>query len=158
MTRTAENGESCAGSRQGGAACRRDAHGLRVSGATDGHRFGLPLADAPAFKFSKPIFTTAIAAILLREPVGARRWIAPVTGFAGVLVMLRPGSGGVDVIAVVAAALTFANVLIRILARTEPTKRILFHYNVMKAVAQAGNCPPASVHAVINKGGTEKGP
>ena len=94
----------------------------------------LPLADATAFMFSKPIFTTVVAVILLRELVSARRWIATLTGFAGVLVMLRPGSGGVDVIAIVAvaAALTFsiANVLIRILARTEPTKRILFYYHV----------------------------
>ena len=94
----------------------------------------LPLADATAFMFSKPIFTTVVAVILLRELVSARRWIATVTGFAGVLVMLRPGSAGVDVIAVVAvaAALTFAiaNVLIRILARTEPTTRILFYYHV----------------------------
>ncbi len=94
----------------------------------------MPLADATAFMFSKPLFTTIVAVILLHELVTARRWVATALGFVGVLVMLRPGSSGIEAIALVAvgAAVTFAvaNVLIRLLARTEPTNRILFYYHI----------------------------
>lgn len=102
----------------------------------------MPLADATAFMFSKPLFTTVVAVIILREIVTGRRWTATFVGFAGVLVMLRPGASGIDAIAVVAlgAALTFAiaNVLIRVLARTEPTVRILFYYHIGGVLIFAG--------------------
>lgn len=94
----------------------------------------LYLADATAIAFSRPLFTTIVAVFLLSELVSARRWIATSVGFAGVLIMIRPGHAGVDPVALiaVAAALTFAiaNVLIRMLARTEPPNRILFYYHL----------------------------
>ncbi len=94
----------------------------------------LPLADATAIAFSRPLFTTVIAVIVLHEIVRWRRWTATCIGFAGVLIMVRPGHGGVDTIALiaVASALTFAvaNILIRMLSRTEPPNRILFYYHV----------------------------
>ncbi|MEE8332730.1 MAG: DMT family transporter [Alphaproteobacteria bacterium] len=94
----------------------------------------LHLADATAIAFSRPLFTTVIAVIVLHEIVHWRRWTATCIGFAGVLVMVRPGHDGVDLIALiaVASALTFAvaNILIRMLSRTEPPNRILFYYHV----------------------------
>lgn len=53
----------------------------------------LPLADAIAIAFSGPLFVTALAAPMLSEKVGWRRWSAVLVGFAGVLVMLRPTGG-----------------------------------------------------------------
>lgn len=53
----------------------------------------LPLADAIAAAFTGPLFITAMAPLVLGEPVGWRRWLAVLAGFAGVLVMLRPGGG-----------------------------------------------------------------
>ena len=50
----------------------------------------LPIADAIAISFAGPIFATALAALLLAEPVGWRRWSAVAVGFAGVVVMVRP--------------------------------------------------------------------
>jgi drug/metabolite transporter (DMT)-like permease len=50
----------------------------------------LPLADAIALAFSGPLFVTAMAAPLLGEHVGWRRWSAVGVGFIGVLVMVRP--------------------------------------------------------------------
>lgn len=94
----------------------------------------MPLADATAIAFSKPLFTTIIAVLILSEIVRRARWVATGIGFIGVLIMIRPGSEAVDPIALiaVASALTFAlgNVLIRILSRTEPTGRILLYYHV----------------------------
>ena len=94
----------------------------------------LPLADATAFMFSKPLFTTVVAVFLLSEVVSARRWSATFVGFLGVLVMVRPGSDSMDPVALIAvgSAMTFAfaNVLIRKLSTTEPPSRILFYYHV----------------------------
>ena len=94
----------------------------------------LPLADATAFMFTKPIFTAVAAVFILNEVINKRRWILTGVGFAGVLIMLRPGSNGVELMALIAvgAAIIWgvANVLIRMLSQTEPTNRILFYYHV----------------------------
>ncbi len=52
----------------------------------------LPLADVIALGFSKPMFVTLGAAILLAEVVKARRWSAVLIGFLGVMIVLRPGA------------------------------------------------------------------
>jgi drug/metabolite transporter (DMT)-like permease len=52
----------------------------------------LPLADVVTYYLACPIFVTALSAIVLREPVGWRRWSAVLIGFCGVLVALRPSS------------------------------------------------------------------
>ena len=100
------------------------------------------LADATAFMFTKPLFTTVVAVLLISEAVSARRWVATFVGFVGVLIMVRPGSESMDPVALIAigAAMTFAvaNVLIRMLARTEPPNRILFYYHIGGIVAFTG--------------------
>ncbi len=102
----------------------------------------MPLADATAFMFSKPLFTTVVAVFMLREVVGGRRWGATIVGFVGVLVLVRPGAEAINPIALVAvaSAMTFAvaNVLIRKMSTTEPTGRILFYYHVGGVVLFAG--------------------
>lgn len=51
----------------------------------------LTLTDAIAVAFTGPLFITAMAPFILGEKVGWRRWLAVSIGFAGVLLMLRPG-------------------------------------------------------------------
>lgn len=53
----------------------------------------MPLADATAMFFVAPLFITVLSIPILGEIVGLRRLGAVVVGFAGVLVMLRPGFG-----------------------------------------------------------------
>ena len=93
----------------------------------------LPLADATALSFSKPLFTTIVAMVILKEVVSKMRWLATGVGFLGVLLMIQPGIGVFNPIALFAifSALFFAlgNVLIRILTRSEPATRILFYYH-----------------------------
>ena len=52
----------------------------------------LPLATVWTIAFSAPLIVTALSRPLLGEPVGVRRWAAVLLGFAGVLVVIRPGT------------------------------------------------------------------
>jgi drug/metabolite transporter (DMT)-like permease len=93
----------------------------------------LPLTDATALAFSRILFTTIVAVIILREVVSGGRWTATFAGFVGVIIMVRPG-GEVDpiVFIAIASACTFAvaNVMIRLMSTTEPPNRILFYYQL----------------------------
>jgi S-adenosylmethionine uptake transporter len=51
----------------------------------------LPMAEVFALIFLMPIFVTVLSVLFLKEHVGRRRWSAVLTGFIGVLVVLRPG-------------------------------------------------------------------
>lgn len=51
----------------------------------------LPLADSLALMFISPIIVTLLAAIILKEKVGIRRWIAVIVGFIGALIIIKPG-------------------------------------------------------------------
>jgi len=51
----------------------------------------LSMAEAFALIFLLPSFVTIMSVIFLKEKVGIRRWAAVLVGFAGVLVVLRPG-------------------------------------------------------------------
>ena len=53
----------------------------------------VPLADAVAISFVAPFIVTVLGALVLREPVGLRRWLAVAGGFIGMLVVTRPGLG-----------------------------------------------------------------
>ena len=50
----------------------------------------LPLADANALSFTRPLWVVLLAALLLREPLGARRIVSALAGFAGVLLIVNP--------------------------------------------------------------------
>ena len=54
----------------------------------------LPMAEAAAVSFASPLFITILAAPLLGETVGPRGWAGVLVGFAGVLIVVRPGTGG----------------------------------------------------------------
>jgi len=55
----------------------------------------LPLALVLAVNFTAPLMICALSVPLLKEKVGWRRWTAICVGFAGVLVIVRPGFGEV---------------------------------------------------------------
>lgn len=90
----------------------------------------LPLADAVALFFITPLFVTTLSILLLGERVDARRWIALVVGFSGVVVMLRPGQGMIDLGAVfgIASAVVyaFASILTRKMGTTESSTGMVF--------------------------------
>lgn len=60
-----------------------------------------PLSVASAILQATPLVVVAGAALLFGETVGWRRWTAILVGFAGVLVILRPGLDGFDALSLV---------------------------------------------------------
>jgi len=51
----------------------------------------IPVPTASAINFTSPLIVTAMAAPFLGEAVGWRRWVAVAVGFAGALIIIRPG-------------------------------------------------------------------
>ncbi|MCB1397465.1 MAG: DMT family transporter [Rhodobacter sp.] len=64
----------------------------------------VPLSVVSAILQAMPLAVTLGAALFLGEPVGWRRWGAILVGFAGVLMILRPGSAGFDQMALLPLA------------------------------------------------------
>lgn len=60
-----------------------------------GLRF-IPLAESSAISFVGPLMVTALAVPFLGERVGMRRWASVLVGFAGALIIIRPGLGIID--------------------------------------------------------------
>lgn len=53
----------------------------------------IPVPTASAINFTSPLIVTALAAPFLGETVGPRRWAAVAVGFAGAMIIIRPGGG-----------------------------------------------------------------
>ena len=68
----------------------------------------IPIADALAIAFVSPLLITALSPWLLGERVGTRRWAAVLVGFAGVLIVLRPGAVPLTTGSLLALATGFA--------------------------------------------------
>jgi drug/metabolite transporter (DMT)-like permease len=101
----------------------------------------MPLTGAYAIIFATPLLITALSVPMLREQVGWRRWSAILLGFAGVLIMLRPGAETISVGALAAigaaSASAFGVLLVRRLSSTETTASIAFYSNLTILLAMA---------------------
>eukprot|EP00854_Cymbomonas_tetramitiformis_P006428 gene6428-7705_t len=49
-----------------------------------------PIAVVTTLNFTIPLFTLIMSRVFLSEPVGFERWVATLSGFAGVMVVLQP--------------------------------------------------------------------
>jgi drug/metabolite transporter (DMT)-like permease len=91
----------------------------------------MPVAEATAIVYLAPVLVILLSGPLLNEKVGSGAWIAAALGFAGVLLIARPG-GGLDpwgiafALGNVVLAVAY-NLLSRVLARTEHTITMLFY-------------------------------
>jgi len=85
----------------------------------------VPLADVVAVTFVTPFLVTVLGALVLREKVGPRRWIAVTCGFLGTLVIIRPGLGVFHpaIFLALGAALAFAlrQIISRPIGQMDPT-------------------------------------
>lgn len=105
----------------------------------------MPLADTVAVAFVGPIFVTALAPILLSERVGWRRWSAVLVGFAGVLIILRPGGDGLHWAALLPAGAALCgacrDLLTRGISHGEASGTTLFYSTLGVALAGAMTAP-----------------
>jgi len=107
--------------------------------STDGWAFSLtllPLATVFALEFTTPAWVALLAIPLLHEKMNRGRFVAVVLGFAGVLIILRPGVETLQPASFLMLAVAFAFALVAImtkrLTRTESTFSILFFMNLMQ--------------------------
>src|SRR6476646_10037519 len=89
---------------------------LATLGFFGGLRY-LPLAEASAITFLAPIFVVALSWPLLRERATPARRIASITGFAGIVILLRPGSAVMHPAVALLAGAALANALYQLLTR-----------------------------------------
>jgi drug/metabolite transporter (DMT)-like permease len=101
-----------------------------------------PVARVTALSFSAPLFTAVLAVFFLGERFRIRRWMAIVVGFAGTLIILRPGMIPVDLgsILAVSAALLWGitMILIKMLSRTESSFAITAYMNIFLSLFSLG--------------------
>jgi drug/metabolite transporter (DMT)-like permease len=91
----------------------------------------VPLATASAIGFTSPLIVTALSVPLLREQVGWRRWSAVCVGFAGALLIIRPGHALADPAVLLLLASSAAYALYQIatrwvMAHDSPATGIIF--------------------------------
>lgn len=102
----------------------------------------LPIATTVAIFFTAPLFITGLSILFLGERVTAGRWVALLAGFAGTLIMLRPGTDLFDWAALlpVAASLFYgaAMVMARKFGVRDTASAMAFHSNLVFLVGAAG--------------------
>lgn len=67
----------------------------------------MPIANASAILQALPLAVTLAAAVILKEPVGWRRWTAIIVGFLGVMIIVKPGSDGFNIWSLLIVACVF---------------------------------------------------
>jgi drug/metabolite transporter (DMT)-like permease len=99
------------------------------------------LADAVLLNYSLPLFVPFVERAWLGEPMPAGIWPPILLGFAGLVVILRPGSGVFEPVALVGlAAAVFAalaQVGVRRLTKSEPVTRIVFYFGAVSTLVSA---------------------
>jgi drug/metabolite transporter (DMT)-like permease len=97
----------------------------------------LPLADVTALLFTRPLWAALLSMLFLHEIVARRRWTAMAAGFAGVLIMIRPGFVDLNLgvwLAIASAGLAAGSaIFIKFLAQTESPDAITVYYAVWLA-------------------------
>ncbi len=98
----------------------------------------LQLDQTLSIMFSAPFLVALLAGRFLGESLDWRRWVAIVVGFAGVLLVTRPGMGGIHPAALLmfVSALCYAvyGIMTRALARTDSNETTLFYTNLVGVI------------------------
>jgi drug/metabolite transporter (DMT)-like permease len=127
----------------------RSATGLFGMLFTYGAVLLLPLAEATTLSFTAPIFAVLIAMLLFREKIGPYRWAAVAMGFAGVVVVMQPGSAahegvtlaGVAVGLMAPLMVSIISFQIQDLNKTENPWSIVFWFAALSAPVAALGLP-----------------
>lgn len=102
----------------------------------------MPVAETVAIIYITPVLLMLASGPILGEKVSLIAWICAALGFAGVLLIARPGSGldswGVALCLLNAVLGAGYHLLTRILTRTETTMSLLFHTALVGSVLSVG--------------------
>ena len=105
----------------------------------------MPVAETTAINFVAPMIVVLVAGPLLNERIGLLGWTAAVTGFAGVLIIVRPGGGlsttGVVWVLCAAVANSAYQLMSRMLVSTERTLALLFYTVLVGAICFSAGLP-----------------
>jgi drug/metabolite transporter (DMT)-like permease len=116
----------------------------------------LPLVESNAIAFTSPLFSVALAALILNERVRVYRRSAVIIGFIGVLVVLSPHLSGDELTIAMASATSLVGILYAIggslanagtviqtrrLAESESTSSIVFYFSLSCALAGLATWP-----------------
>jgi len=100
--------------------------------------FHIPIGMATAIKLSSPLMMTALAVVLLKETVNWRLWAAVIAGFAGVLLVIQPRPGSLDLwlwlVLLATAANALRDVMTRVVSAAVPALIIAFAGSALSAV------------------------
>jgi drug/metabolite transporter (DMT)-like permease len=101
----------------------------------------MPLAEAVLLSFTAPLFIPLVARAWIKEAIVARTRWAIALGFVGVVMILRPGSGLFQPVALLGLLsgmlVAVAMVSIRRMSDTEPPGRIVFYFTALSALISA---------------------
>jgi drug/metabolite transporter (DMT)-like permease len=116
----------------------------------------LQLAQTTSISFATPLLVALAAAPVLGEAVGARRLAAIVVGFAGVLVVTRPGLGSAHPAVLLSVGASVCNagyaVMTRMLAGRDSTETTLVYSGLagvvllLPALPFVWRTPPTGLH------------
>jgi drug/metabolite transporter (DMT)-like permease len=118
----------------------------------------LQLDEALSILFSTPFLIAVLSGPMLGEWIGWRRWTAIGIGFVGVLVVVRPGLGGIHPAGLLTLAGAFCyavySITTRMLARTDSNETTLFYSNLVGVLAMLPVLPfvwtaPKSILIVV---------
>jgi drug/metabolite transporter (DMT)-like permease len=129
----------------------RSAMGMLGMLANFGATILLPLAVATILGFTTPLFAVVLSALVLKEHIGPWRWLAVALGFAGVLVIARPGAMPIAPLGAVvglASGLMVAVVSIQLrdMGRTETPLSVVFYFSLFGTVLMLPTLPFSYTH------------
>jgi drug/metabolite transporter (DMT)-like permease len=108
------------------------------------YRF-MPMAEAQAISFIRPVLLTVLAVIFLGEKVSPLGWAAVLVGFSGVLIIVRPGGGLFTPAAILplGLALSFSSfqIFTRLIAGKEDSINMLFYALLVGSLALSVTLP-----------------
>ena len=109
----------------------------------------LRLADAVLLNYTLPLFIPFIEWLWLGQPLEPRLFPPIALGFAGVILVLRPGAGlfqSASLVGLCAGLLSaLAQTGVRRMTTTEPAMRIVFYFSLLSTLASAAPLPAAWV-------------
>ena len=95
----------------------------------------LTLADAHSIASLTPVLVVALSAIILREHVSLKTWIAIFVGFVGVLIIMRPGLSLFDPKSLIPLAgaffLSIYQIVTRKASEKDPNETSLFYTSIV---------------------------